>query len=138
MAAVVPQLGNEAQARELFPLLRDDGEQAVINLVEIVRSQHGERLTAALLRDAVAQRTAVRVEPEADSAPDPPKHADSRPGDIYELGPHRLICGDATDPGVLAALFGDERAAMIWTDPPYGVDYVGKTEDALTIENDGP
>ena len=136
VAAVVPQLGNEAQARALFPLLRDDGEQAVINLVEIVRSQNGERLTAALLRDAVAQRTAVRVEPEADSAPDPPKHADSRPGDIYELGPHRLICGDASDPGVLAALFGDERAAMIWTDPPYGVDYVGKTEDALTIEND--
>jgi DNA modification methylase len=138
VAAVVPQLGNEAQARELFPLLRDEGEQAVINLVENVRRQHGERVTAALLRDAVGQRTAVRVEPEANSAPDSPKYADSRPGDIYQLGPHRLICGDATDPGVLAALLGDERAAMIWTDPPYGVDYVGKTEHALTVENDSP
>jgi len=138
VAAVIPQLGNEAQARELFPFLRDKGEQAVINLVDNVRAQHGERFTAALLREAVAQGTTVRVEPEADWAPDAPKRADSRPGNIYELGPHRLICGDATDPGVLAALFGDERAAMVWTDPPYGVDYVGKTEHALTIENDTP
>lgn len=34
-------------------------------------------------------------------------------------------------------LFGDKRADMVWTDPPYGVDYVGKTKDALTIQNDG-
>jgi DNA modification methylase len=138
VAAVIPQLGNEAHARELFPLLRDVGEQAVIDLVENVRTKHGERLTAALLRAAVAQQTIVRARPEADSAPDPPKHPDSQAGDLYELGPHRLICGDATDPAVLAALFGDERAAMIWTDPPYGVDYVGKTENALRIQNDGP
>ena len=58
-------------------------------------------------------------------------------GYIYDLGHgHRLLCGDATAPEHLQALLGDERAAMIWTDPPYGVDYVGKTEDALTIQHD--
>ena len=48
-------------------------------------------------------------------------------GDIINLGPHRLICGDATDPAVLEKLFGSERAAMIYSDPVYnlkgGVDY---------------
>jgi hypothetical protein len=33
-------------------------------------------------------------------------------------------------------MLADERASMIWTDPPYGVEYVGRTADALTIEND--
>lgn len=42
-------------------------------------------------------------------------------GDIIELGPHRLICGDSTDPGVLNKLFGKERASMIYSDPIYNI-----------------
>jgi DNA modification methylase len=74
--------------------------------------------------------------PGADEAPARPREADSQPGEVYELGPHRLLCGDATDAEQLARLFGDQHASMIWTDPPYGVDYVGKTADALRIPND--
>lgn len=46
-------------------------------------------------------------------------------GDVFVLGPHRLVCGDAVDPAVLQKLFGKDRAAMIYSDPPYniGVDY---------------
>ena len=44
-----------------------------------------------------------------------------KPGDIFELGRHRLICGDARDPAVVAALMGNERAQMVFTDPPYNV-----------------
>ncbi|MEE8282157.1 MAG: recombinase family protein, partial [candidate division NC10 bacterium] len=44
---------------------------------------------------------------------------------------------DSTDPETVAAVMGRSRAACMWTDPPYGVDYVGKTADALRIENDG-
>ena len=51
----------------------------------------------------------------------------TRLGDIIALGDHKLICGDSTDPTVLAHLFGKERAAMIYSDPVYnlkgGVDY---------------
>jgi hypothetical protein len=51
----------------------------------------------------------------------------TKPGDLIELGPHKLVCGDATDPAVLAKLFGEERAAMVYSDPVYnlrgGVDY---------------
>lgn len=40
-------------------------------------------------------------------------------GDIYKLGPHRLVCGDSCDPAVVTALMGGELAEMVFTDPPY-------------------
>ena len=43
------------------------------------------------------------------------------PGDIWQLGAHRLICGDALEPGVVATLMGSEQARMVFTDPPYNV-----------------
>lgn len=57
-------------------------------------------------------------------------------GRVYELGPHRLMCGDATNPADVAALVAGHAAQAVWTDPPYGVEYVGKTAKALTIAND--
>lgn len=42
-------------------------------------------------------------------------------GDIWRLGPHKLICGDARDPSIFEALLGDERADLVFTDPPYNV-----------------
>lgn len=58
-------------------------------------------------------------------------------GQLWQIGQHRLLCGDATSTDDVARLMGEERADMIWTDPPYGVEYVGKTADALTMQNDG-
>lgn len=60
----------------------------------------------------------------------------TQPGDVIQLGAHRLICGDATLPATWGALLGGKKADAIWTDPPYGVSYVGGTKDKLTIEND--
>lgn len=57
-------------------------------------------------------------------------------GDIYELGSHRLICGDATDPATYSLLLEGRKADCIVADPPYGVSYTGKTKDALTLQND--
>jgi DNA modification methylase len=54
-------------------------------------------------------------------APGDPASAVTRPGDVWCLGRHRLICGDARDRAVLAMLMGDERADLIFTDPPYNV-----------------
>ena len=56
---------------------------------------------------------------------------------MYELGEHRLLCGDATDRDGLARLLGGVVPEVLWTDPPYGVDYVGKTPRKLKIRNDG-
>lgn len=47
------------------------------------------------------------------------------PGDIWVLGRHRLMCGDAKDPAMLAALMGEDRADMVFTDPPYNVPISG-------------
>lgn len=57
-------------------------------------------------------------------------------GDIWQLGEHRLICGDSTDGAVVAKLMDGKKADMLLTDPPYNVGYTGKTADALTIQND--
>src|SRR5205814_7826280 len=60
----------------------------------------------------------------------------SRPGDIWRLGDHRLLCGDATVLGHVETLADGARVAAVWTDPPYGVEYHGKTKEALTFAND--
>lgn len=57
-------------------------------------------------------------------------------GDIWQLGNHKLIVGDATNENDVLALVGEEEVDMIFTDPPYNVDYEGKTEDSLKIQND--
>nr|DAD61812.1 MAG TPA: adenine specific DNA methyltransferase [Caudoviricetes sp.] len=62
--------------------------------------------------------------------------AQSKVGEIYELGKHRLICGDSTDVNTLADLIGAAKADLILTDPPYNVDYTGKTKENLKIDND--
>jgi len=57
-------------------------------------------------------------------------------GDLYEIGQHRLLCGDSTQTDTFQKLMLGEMADMVVTDPPYNVAYEGKTKDALTIDND--
>jgi DNA modification methylase len=59
--------------------------------------------------------------------------ADSKAGVVYELGEHRLICGDATDPEIVKLLMGGESAALMATDPPYGVAYDARWRDAAAL-----
>jgi DNA modification methylase len=74
---------------------------------------------------AAALRAGEREEVDDDVPPLEDGPADSQTGVVYELGPHRLVCGDALEPATHALLLGDERAQMVWTDPPYGVAYEG-------------
>jgi site-specific DNA-methyltransferase (adenine-specific) len=57
-------------------------------------------------------------------------------GDIFEIGQHKLICGDSTQTDTFKTLFGEQFADMVITDPPYNVAYEGKTKNKLTIQND--
>lgn len=57
-------------------------------------------------------------------------------GDIWILGKHRLMCGDSTKKEDVLQLMNNKEADMVLTDPPYNIDYEGKTEDALKIKND--
>jgi DNA modification methylase len=60
----------------------------------------------------------------------------THPGEVWQLGEHRLGVGDSTDADLVARLMASQLADCMATDPPYGVDYVGKTQKALTIQND--
>lgn len=71
-----------------------------------------------------------------DDAPEKPADPVAQLGEVWAVGPHRVVCGKAEGPGVLDALMDGEVADVLWTDPPYGVDYVGKTKDKLTVRND--
>lgn len=51
------------------------------------------------------------------------KKPKTKVSDLIQLGQHRLICGSSTDPSVLARLLGNERASMIYSDPPYNIDF---------------
>jgi len=53
------------------------------------------------------------------------KNPKTKLGDLVELGPHRLLCGDCSNPEDMARLFGDKKAGLIHTDPPYNVNYYG-------------
>jgi DNA modification methylase len=74
---------------------------------------------------------------DPDEAPSVPAEPVSVLGQIWQLGKHRLLVGDSTDVESVRRLVGDEPPNCVWTDPPYGVDYVGGTKEALTIQNDG-
>ncbi len=69
------------------------------------------------------------VDPDEAPALEDQAEPESRPGEIYELGPHRLMCGDATDREQVARLVAGARVDVIVTDPPYGVSYQGGAQE---------
>lgn len=73
---------------------------------------------------------------DADDAPGVPEIPVTATGDVWVLGRHRVICGDATVQTDVEKLMNGHLADMLLTDPPYNVDYTGKTKDALKIQND--
>lgn len=73
---------------------------------------------------------------DEDAVPEPPPEPITKPGDIWILGKHRLMCGDSTSIDHLEKLCDGRQVDMWLTDPPYNVAYEGKTKDALTIKND--
>ncbi len=86
--------------------------------------------------DALAELMAgdepeVSGQTDEDAVPEVSDTPVSRAGDVWHLGPHCLLCGDATLAASYDALLGDERVAMVFTDPPYNVNYANSAKDKL-------
>ena len=87
------------------------------------------------LDELLAEDDAVENgETDPNAAPEVPEVAVSRPGEVYVLGEHRLLCGDSTKAEDVAKVCGEKEADLWLTDPPYNVAYEGS--NGLTIQND--
>jgi DNA modification methylase len=85
----------------------------------------------------VPENEVKQLEAEEDDYEIPDEvHTDIVLGDLFEIGQHRLLCGDSTNTDTWEKVMNGCLANMVMTDPPYNVAYVGKTKDALTIQND--
>lgn len=73
---------------------------------------------------------------DEDAIPEPPPEPITKPGDIWILGKHRLMCGDSTSVDAVDRLMNGDKADMVFTDPPYGFNYTKKS-DGASIANDG-
>ena len=77
-----------------------------------------------------AKRRRPRVQTDEDAVPDAGPSI-TRPGDVWLCGNHRVICGDSTDADTYDALMADEMADMVFTDPPYNVNYANTAKDKM-------
>ena len=73
---------------------------------------------------------------EDDFDEEPPEEPKSKLGQVFQLGRHRLMCGDSTKAEDVKKLVGGVQCDLLLTDPPYGIDYQGRTKDKLRIQND--
>jgi DNA modification methylase len=116
-------------------------EQALADLIGQVGSIDPELLEASGWDAQSVQDLldGMQTEPkhlnDPDWMPENVEHV-TKPGDIWELGPHRLICGDSTKDETYSNLLDGAKADCIFTDPPYNVAVKGGTKDKLTIAND--
>lgn len=76
-------------------------------------------------------------EADPDAVPDVPEDPHSQPGDIWVMGPHRVICGSSLEIDTWDALMAGERADLAWTDPPYNVDVGRKNRLMDTVDGGG-
>ncbi|PZO63630.1 MAG: DNA methylase [Paracoccus denitrificans] len=120
---------------EVAGLLAEDFDLSLLGFAE-------DELEALLHDSDLAEDGAAEGE---DEVPEPPADPISVPGDLWQLGPHRLICGDSTSADIVAKLLGGVRPLLMVTDPPYGVEYdpawrnatgAAKTKRTGTVLND--
>jgi DNA modification methylase len=81
---------------------------------------------------------ALEDEEAANAAPPLPESPVSRLGDLWLLGQHRVLCGDATSPEAVARLLGERKPRLMVTDPPYGIELDSEWRDRAGLNGCGP
>jgi site-specific DNA-methyltransferase (adenine-specific) len=106
-------------------------EQALKDLIDKVAAVDPDLVRTSGWSDDAVKELVDRIQSELpkafneDVVPELPIEAKTKLGDIYQLGKHRLICGDSTNIKVYDNLLGNEKVDLIFTDPPYGMSYGG-------------
>jgi DNA modification methylase len=101
-----------------MPMLKDILEEIDTGDLDMEITGFGMDEIALMMEDAHPEIT-------EDEVPEVPVDAITKPGDLWLLGEHRLLCGDSTSEADVSRLMNGEKADMVFTDPPYGVNYDG-------------
>ena len=134
---------SEEEGDELLATLDPIGAMAKVDpraLVELLARVRTESeplsdLLENLSRSAQAELRALLHDPEDIPASPKPR---AKKGDLFLLGEHRLLCGDATRKADMDRLMEGGKADLLATDPPFGVGLVGRTKKALSLPGDSP
>ncbi|MGI6452458.1 MAG: site-specific DNA-methyltransferase [Syntrophomonadaceae bacterium] len=136
---VVVDLDDEREKALNVALNKITGEFDIPMLTDLLRDLNEDGFDVSLTGFDVAELDALfrddvlgGIKEDAFDEP-PPENPISRPGDLWLLGPHRLICGDSTKAETFTPLMDGRKADLVVTDPPYNVAYEGS---AGTIQND--
>lgn len=114
-------------SQELIQLSLSDQDMEVLGFA-------AKEISKVLLSLQQADDLPEELDDEAlNEEPPPPPDPFTQPGDVYEIGPHRLVCGDSTIVQTYHTLLGDDLVDLVFTDPPYNVAYKAK---AGSIQND--
>ena len=92
-----------SEEHDIAPWFEDDDVEALLEQVEQLEPEEGKT--------------------DPDDVPEPPADPITKPGDLWILGNHRLLCGDSTNPQHVERLMDGKKADMVFTDPPYGIQY---------------
>ena len=101
-----------------MPMLKDILEEIDTGDLDMEITGFGMDEIALMMEDAHPEVT-------EDEVPEVPVDAITKPGDLWILGEHRVLCGDSTSDADVSRLMNGEKADMVFTDPPYGVNYDG-------------
>jgi len=111
--------------------LGDYDDELLKQLIESVGQVDSDLLHDSGWSDDAVKELLEKIESQTpkvideDEVPEPPVEPKTKLGDLYDLGRHRLLCGDSTDEATVARLMDGAKADMVFTDPPYGVNYDG-------------
>ena len=113
-----------------------DDALLVQELQSLLAQEEGKSSFTGFTPQEIAQlrRISVSITQEEDNKVLP--EARCKPGQLWQLGRHRLLCGDATNPEDVERLLGSQTADLGLSDPPYNVDYTGHTSQKMTLKGD--
>lgn len=113
-----------------------DEELLALELLEIQESDLDLSLTGFDVHE-IDQLLALDDEEKANAAPPLPETPVSRPGDLWLLGPHKVLCGDAISAEAVARLLGERKPRLMITDPPYGIELDSEWRDRAGLNGCG-